>query len=79
VVKLRADLALRFDTVGPMDDRSVARAAEVGSHLLGPLVGRAHRMRPTEGVVAERIRPAELVEVQLQEFRRLNAQYVVED
>jgi hypothetical protein len=51
VMELRADLALRLDAVGPVDDRAVARAAEVRCDLLGPLVGRVHRVRPADGVV----------------------------
>ena len=61
VVELGADAALVLDPRGPGDDQAVARAAEVGGDLLGPLERRVHRVRPADRVVVERRRPAELV------------------
>ena len=62
VVELRADLALGLDALRPVDDRAVAGAAPVRGDLLGPLVGRVHRVRPADGVVVVGLGPAELVE-----------------
>jgi hypothetical protein len=62
VMELRADLALRLDAVGPVDDRAVAGAAEMRCDLLGPLVRRVHRVRPADGVVVLRARRAQLVD-----------------
>src|SRR5580765_4248757 len=36
------------------DNRAVASSAKVGRDLLGPLVGRVHRVSPADGVVVER-------------------------
>jgi len=70
VVKLRTDLTLRLDALRPVDDGTVACAAEMRGDLLGPLVGRVHRVRPGHGVVVVRIRRAELVDALDQELRR---------
>ena len=78
VVELRADLALALDPLGPVDDRAVARAAPVRRDLLGPLVGRVHRVRPAHRVVVVGFRPAELVDPRHQEFRRLERGGAVE-
>ena len=62
VAELRADLALGLDPLGPVDDRAVARAAEVRGDLLGPLVGRVHGVRPAHRIVVVGLGPAQLVE-----------------
>ena len=41
-----ADLTAGGEPVRPVDDRAVAGAAPVRRHLLRPLVGRVHRVRP---------------------------------
>ena len=53
VAELRTNLVLRLDALGPMHERAVACAAPVRSHLLGPLIGRIHRVRPTDSVMVE--------------------------
>ena len=63
VGELGADLALRLDAGGPVHDGAVARAAPVRGDLLGPLVGRVHRVRPADRVVVVGRRRAELVDV----------------
>ena len=68
VMELRADFAFRLDGVGPVHDGAVTCSAPMRRNLLGPLVGRVHRMRPADGVVVVRLRPAELVEPRHQEF-----------
>ena len=78
VVELRADLALRLDALRPVHDGAVARAAPVRGDLLGPLVGRVHRVRPAHGVVVVGFRPAELVEPRHQELRGLQSGQAVE-
>ena len=54
-----------------MHDRSVARAAKVRGDLLGPLVGRAHRVRPADRIVIVRFGAAELVQSLGQKLRGL--------
>ena len=71
VMELAADLALRLDAVRPVHDRAVARAAPVRRDLLGPLVGRVHRVRPADRVVVVGVRPAEVVDLRRQELGRL--------
>ena len=78
VVELAADLALGLDPVGPVHDRAVARAAPVRRDLLGPLVGRVHRVRPAHRVVVVGLRPAELVDLRRQELGRLDAGQAVQ-
>ena len=63
VMELAADLALGLDAVRPVHDRAVARAAPVRRHLLGPLVGRVHRVRPADRVVVVGFGPAEVVDL----------------
>ena len=72
------DLALPLDAVGPVHDRAVARSAEVRCHLLGPLVGRVHRMRPAHRVVVVSVRAAEVIDLALEELRRLERAHPVE-
>ena len=48
---------------GPADDQRVARAAEVGRDLLGPLERRVAGHRPARRHVREGLRPAPLVDV----------------
>src|SRR5207247_9691539 len=60
MMKLRADLALRLDPARPVHDRAVTCTAPVRGDLLRPLVGRIHRVRPTDGVVVVGGRRAEL-------------------
>ena len=71
VMELRANLALSFDSPGPMHNQSVACTAPMRCHLLGPLVGRVHRMRPAHRVVIVGLDPAEFFDMRLQELRRL--------
>ena len=78
VAELRADLALALDALGPVHDRAVAGAAEVRRHLLGPLIGRVHRVRPAHGVVVVGVRPAEVVDLAHEEFGRLERAHAVE-
>ena len=63
VVELAADLALRLDALGPLQDHAVARAAEVARHLLGPLERRVRRPGPADRVVRERGRAAPVFDV----------------
>jgi hypothetical protein len=51
VVELGADLALGLDAIRPVDDCAIAGAAPVRRHLLGPLVGGAHRVGPAHRIV----------------------------
>ena len=62
MMELGADLALAFDSLGPVHNGAVAGAAEVRGDLLGPLVGRVHGVRPAHRVVVVGLDPAELVE-----------------
>ena len=62
VVELVADLALGLDPVRPADDRAVAGAAPVRGDLLGPLVGRVHRVGPADRVVVVGLGRPELVD-----------------
>ena len=78
VMELRPDLALALDAVRPVHDRPVARAAPVRRDLLGPLVRRAQRVRPADGVVVVRLGRAEIVDLAQQEFRRLDARHAVQ-
>ena len=70
VVKLRAVFPLRFDALRPVHDHAVPRAAPVRRHLLGPLIGCVHRVRPADGVVIVGFRPAQLVQSRDEEFGR---------
>ena len=79
VVELVADLALRLDAVGPGHDRAVARAAPVAGNLLGPLVGRVHRVGPADRVVVVRLGRAEQVDLGRHELGRLELTRAVED
>ena len=71
MMELAANLALGLDPLRPVHDRPVAGAAEVRCDLLGPLVGRVHGVRPTHRIMVVRLHPTELVEMSLQELRRL--------
>ena len=62
VRELVAELALGLDPARPVHDRAVAGAAPVRGDLLRPLVRRAQRVRPADGVVVVGVRPAELVD-----------------
>ena len=79
VVELRADLALRVDPAGPVDDRAVPRPAPVRGDLLRPLVGRVHRVRPADRVVVVGPRRAEVVDPRGHELHGLEAARAVED
>ncbi len=70
VMELAANFSLGLDSPGPVHDRAVAGAAPVRGHLLGPLIGRIHGMRPAHRIVVVRFDPAELVEVGVQELGR---------
>ena len=66
VVELGADAAHVLDMAGPGHAHALAGAAEVRSHLLGPLKGRVEGPRPADGVMRERqVRPPELIEQEL--------------
>ena len=62
VMELAADFAFRLDSLGPVHDRPVARAAPMRGNLLGPLVRRIQGMRPAHSVVVVRFRSAQLVQ-----------------
>ena len=64
--------------VRPVHDRAVARAAPVRRHLLGPLVGRVHRVRPADRVVVVGIRPAEEVDLRREELGRFDVRHAVQ-
>ena len=78
MMELAADLAFGLDAVRPMDDRAVPRAAPVRRDLLGPLVGRVHRVSPAHRVVVVGVRAAELVDLRLQELGRLERAHAVQ-
>ena len=63
MVELRADLAAGGDAPGPVDDGAVAGPAPVRGDLLGPLVGRVHRVRPADRVVVVRLGRPEQVDL----------------
>ena len=63
VLELAADLALGLDARRPADDQRVARAAEVGGHLLGPHERRVAGHRPARRHVREGLGAAPLVDV----------------
>lgn len=63
VCELVADLAACRDAVRPAHDRSVAGAAPVRGHLLGPLIRGVHRVCPADGVVVVGVGGAEVVDV----------------
>ena len=65
--------------VRPVHDRPVARAAPVGRDLLGPLIGRVHRVRPADRVVVVGLRSTEEVDLRLQELGSLERAHAVED
>src|SRR6516225_4293651 len=62
MVELMADLAFGRYGLRPMNDRTVARSTPVRCHLLGPLIGCVHRVRPTDRVVVIRLRTAQVVD-----------------
>ena len=74
----RADLALGLDAVRPVDDRAVAGAAPVRGDLLGPLVGRVHRVRPADRVVVVGLGPAEVVDLATSGTRASRVPHAVE-
>ena len=53
---------LALNAVRPVDDGPVAGAAEVGGHLLGPLVGGVHGVGPAHRVVVVGLGRPELVD-----------------
>src|SRR5947199_10005978 len=63
VTKLRPDLALGFDSFGPMHYQSVAGASPVRSNLLGPLERSIQSMRPANGIVRESIWTSPVIQV----------------
>ena len=78
VAELRAHLAASGEAVGPVHDGAVACAAPVRGHLLGPLVGRVHRVRPADRVVVVGLGGAELVDSLGHELGRLDPCRAVE-
>ena len=72
------DSPLAVEPVRPVHDGAVARAAPVRGDLLGPLVRRAHRVRPADRVVVVGVRGAEVVDLGQQELGRLDARHAVE-
>ena len=79
MVELRSHLATRREPAWPMHDRAVARAAPVRGHLLRPLIGRVHRVRPADREVVIGRRGAELVDARRHELGRLERGGAVED
>ena len=79
VVELVADLALGLDPSRPVDDRPVAGPAPVRGDLLGPLVGRVHRVRPADRVVVVRLGGPEVVDALGHELDRLEPERAVEN
>jgi hypothetical protein len=72
--ELTADAAHVRDVARPGHGDTLARAAEMRRHLLGPLERRAERPRPARGKVRERpLRAPELVPEQLILHRHRNA------
>ena len=78
VVELMASLSTRLNPVGPRDNGAVARTAPVRRDLLGPLVGRTHRVGPADRIVVVRRRAAEAVDVCDEELGRLEVRGAVE-
>ena len=78
VGELRADFAPGLDALGPVHDGAVARPAPMRGDLLGPLIRRVHRMRPTDGVVVVRLGATELVDPRREVLRRLERLQTVE-
>ena len=76
MVELRPQAADFLDAGRPRHHHRVARAAEVGRHLLGPLEGRVAGVRPADREVRERARPTPLVDVR--QLRRHVADDAVE-
>ena len=79
VAELGTDLATRGEAVGPMDDGPVAGPTPVRGDLLGPLVGRVHGVRPTDGVVVVGLRAAEHVDLRRHELDGFQRRRTVED
>src|SRR6516165_12202085 len=63
MMPLRTQLALRSNALGPADDQRVARAAITAGDLLGPGEGSIAGDRPAGGIMIERQRTAEIVNV----------------
>src|SRR5450631_46778 len=61
MVPLRANFALRRNALWPMDDHPVAGAAIARRPLLGPCERRVPRNGPAGGIMAVRLRSAEVV------------------
>jgi hypothetical protein len=62
MAELAADLVLRLDPLGPAHHHAVARAAEVGRHLLHPAEGSVEGHRPAGGHVRIGLGAAPLVD-----------------
>ena len=69
---------LSVKAVGPVHDGSVAGAAPVRGNLLGPLIRRAHRVRPSHRVVVVGVRGAEVIDLGQQELGRLDVGHTVQ-
>ena len=78
MMELPAALAFCLDPFRPLDNRAVARAAPVRCHLLRPLIGRVHRVRPADSVVVVGIRAAKLVKPGAKELWRFERGHSVE-
>ena len=61
--------SLALDPLGPVNDQTVAGAAEVGGDLLGPLKGRVHRPGPADGNMRVGGRAADFVELGLESLQ----------
>ena len=77
-MELAADFAFSLDSLGPVHDGPVARAAQVRGDLLGPLVGRIHGVRPAHGIVVVGFRTAQLVQPRHQELGGLQRGRAIE-
>ena len=78
VMELAANLAFSLHALRPMHDHAVARAAPVRGDLFRPLIGRAKRVRPADGIVVVGLGRAEIVDLREQEFFRLDAWHAVQ-
>ena len=71
MMELAADLTLGLYPFRPVHDGAVARATEMRSHLLGPLVRSIHRMCPAHCIVVVGLDAAEFIDPRRKEFGRL--------
>ncbi len=67
-MELVSNLALRLESVWPMDNGAVPGSAPVRGDLLGPLVRGVHGMGPPDGVVVVSLRRAEFIDARRHEL-----------